>query len=248
MCWSGEASFVLASVGLATTGYAAYKKESPRLYMALAYFSLMEMLQGFTYAVIDDCALASNQIATLFGYYHIVFQPFFINMLSMYFIPDKVRLKIQYPVYFFCFASSVFMLFQLYPFEWAGHCPKGSLLCGEALCSVSGSWHIAWELPLNGLTSFVTKLPQNVGYIVTTFPTYVLVGFLFPLLYGSWRFTAYHFIVGLLLAMALTSDFNEMPAVWCLLSIGILILVVKTPIRRYMFVKNWILWPKSWRT
>jgi hypothetical protein len=51
--------------------------------MALGYFSSMEVLQAFTYSVIDQCALPSNQIATLLGYLHIAFQPFFINMLSM---------------------------------------------------------------------------------------------------------------------------------------------------------------------
>ncbi len=93
VCWSGEASAILAAVGLATTAYAAYKGESPMLYAALAYFSLMEALQAYTYTVIDQCGLASNQIATILGYLHIAFQPFFINLMSMYFIPDKIRKK-----------------------------------------------------------------------------------------------------------------------------------------------------------
>ncbi|MCK5385221.1 MAG: hypothetical protein KAJ29_06545 [Alphaproteobacteria bacterium] len=243
MCWSGEASFVVASIGFATTGYAVYKGESPRLYLALGYFSLMELLQGYTYFVINSCALPSNQIATLLGYFHITFQPFFINLLSMYFIPDRIRLKIQYSVYGACFISSVFMLLQLYPFEWAGLCVEGNLLCGKHLCSVEGDWHIAWEIPLNGLTNFIANSPFS--YLVTTFPSYVFVGFLLPILYGSWRLTLYHFTVGPLLACLLTDNFNEMPAVWCLLSIGILVLVVKTPLRKYMFVRKWCLWPKS---
>jgi hypothetical protein len=44
MCWSGEASAVLAVVGITTTAYAAYKKESAPLWMALGYFSSMELL------------------------------------------------------------------------------------------------------------------------------------------------------------------------------------------------------------
>lgn len=130
MCWSGEASAALAVVGLGTTAYAAYKKEPAPLWIALGYFSSMEVLQAFTYSVIDRCALPSNQIATLLGYLHIVFQPFFINMLSMYFIPNSVREKIQWPVYAVCFVSAVIMLLQLYPFEWAGSCPLGrGLVC-----------------------------------------------------------------------------------------------------------------------
>jgi len=60
MCWSGEASAVLAVVGLGTTAYAAYKKEPAPLWIALGYFSLMELLQAFTYSVIDQCSLPSN--------------------------------------------------------------------------------------------------------------------------------------------------------------------------------------------
>jgi len=128
MCWSGEASAVLAVVGIGTTAYAAYKKEPAPLWMALGYFSSMELLQAFTYSVIDQCSLPSNQIATLLSYLHIVFQPFFINMLSMYFIPNSVRAKIQWPVYTVCFISAIIMLLQLYPFEWAGSCPLGEVM------------------------------------------------------------------------------------------------------------------------
>ncbi|SFK71439.1 hypothetical protein SAMN04488004_101127 [Loktanella salsilacus] len=243
MCWSGEASAALAIVGISTTVYAAYKKEPAPLWMALGYFSSMELLQAFTYSVIDQCALPSNQVATLLSYLHIVFQPFFINMLSMYFIPDAVRVKIQWPVYTVCFASAIVMLLQLYPFAWAGLCPLGEVLCAERLCSVSGNWHIAWEVPTNGMLNFITV--DSWASFLTAYPTYFIAAFAMPLLYGSWRITIYHFLIGPQLAVLLTNDPNEVAAIWCLLSIGILLLVVKTPIRRFMFVKSWLLWPKQ---
>lgn len=62
MCWSGQASAVLATAGLGTTVYAAYRKEPAAIWMPLGYFSLMELLQAFTYSVIDQCSLPSNQI------------------------------------------------------------------------------------------------------------------------------------------------------------------------------------------
>lgn len=243
MCWSGEASAALAIVGISTTVYAAYKKEPAPLWMALGYFSSMELLQAFTYSVIDQCALPSNQVATLLSYLHIVFQPFFINMPSMYFIPDAVRVKIQWPVYTVCFASAIVMLLQLYPFAWAGSCPLGEVLCAERLCSVSGNWHIAWEVPTNGMLNFITV--DSWASFLTAYPTYFIAAFAMPLLYGSWRITIYHFLIGPQLAVLLTNDPNEVAAIWCLLSIGILLLVVKTPIRRFMFVKSWLLWPKQ---
>lgn len=242
MCWSGEASAVLAAVGIGSTAYASYKGEPTPLWMALGYFSSMEVLQAFTYPVIDRCGLPYNQITTLLSYLHIAFQPIFINLLSMYFIPDVVRKKIQWPVYAVCFVSAIIMLLQVYPFEWAGSCPLGRGICADRLCSVSGDWHIAWEVPTNGMLNFmVVDAPASA---FSLYPSYFFAGILMPLLYGSWRFTTYHILVGPLLAMTLTSNPNEVPAIWCLFSIGILFLVVKTPVRHFMFVKSWWLWPE----
>jgi hypothetical protein len=245
MCWSGEASATLATIGFCSTAYAAYKKESPLLWGPLLYFSLMEMLQAFTYTVINQCALPSNQIATLLGYLHISFQPFFANAASMYFINQDIRRKIQGWVYSLCFVATIAMLIQLYPFDWAGVCDPVRPLCGTRLCSVSGNWHIAWEIPTNGLGNYFARL--GIVALRNGFVPYLLAVFLMPLLYGSWRFTLYHYLMGPFLAGLLTTNHNERPAVWCLLSIGLLLIVVKTPIRQILFVRRWALWPKRYR-
>ncbi|MFH1157661.1 MAG: DUF5765 domain-containing protein [Pseudomonadota bacterium] len=233
MCWSGEASAVLASIGIGATVYAAYKKEPAVLWITLGYFSLMELLQAFTYSVIDRCAMPSNQVATLLGYLHIVFQPFFVNALAMHFIPRRVRDKIAPCVYALCFGSAIIMLIQLFPFEWAGHCTPGDVLCGARLCSVSGNWHIAWEVPTTGLAGW------------WNFPTYFIAAFIFPMIYGSWRLNIYHIVMGPGLAMLLTDNPNEQPAVWCLLSIAFLLIVIKTRVRQWMYVDKWWLWKKD---
>lgn len=241
MCWSGEASAALAMIGLSTTAYAAYRKEPAALWGALAYFSLMEMLQAFTYSVIDQCSLPSNQIATFLGYIHIAFQPFFGNALFMYFIPDGVRRKISIYVYTLCAISSIVMLIQLYPFNWAGICTPGKILCARSLCSVSGQWHIAWNIPYNALGNIRFGIPVlDAGFF-----TYTLTMFCMPVLYGSWKMTLYHIFVGPMPALLLTTNLNEFAAVWCLLSIGLLIVVVKTPVRRLLVVSHWLLWPAS---
>ena len=238
MCWSGGASAALASIGTATTLYAAWKKEPQPLWIALAYFTSMEWLQAFTYQSIDHCSLASNQISTLLGYLHITFQPFFINALTMHFIPKRISDKISVWVYGICFVSAITMIIQLFPFDWAGHCDPARLLCGPKLCSVHGQWHIAWEVPSNGIFN------STAHTIVRGFPTYFIAAFAMPIVYGSWRMTTYHFLVGPTLAHFLSHNENERPAIWCLLSIGILILVVKTPVRRLMYVNSWIFWEK----
>ena len=122
------------------------------------------------------------------------------------------------------------MIIQVYPFDWSAACNLSGPLCAERLCSVSGNWHIAWDVPVNGLGNAFLWIP-----FVGGFPTYALAAFVLPILYGSWRGTLYHVICGPLLALLLTNDVNERPAIWCLLSIAILLLIVKTPIKKYMY-------------
>ncbi len=229
MCWSGEASATLATIGLSSTAYIAYKGEDKALWIPLGYFALMELLQAITYTVIDQCGLPLNQVLTLLGSLHITFQPFFLNAMSMHFIPAKVREKISPFVYAICFLGSILLLIKLYPFQWAGNCNVGSEpFCGERLCSVSGNWHIAWEAPLNGIPW------ATLGYYIPVF--------LMPIIYGSWKFTLYHLLAGPLLARLLTNNINEWPAVWCLLSIGLFLVVIKTPIRQILYSKQWLFW------
>ncbi len=236
MCWSGEASTVLATIGLATTAYAAHKKEPAALWICLGYFSLMEALQAYTYMVIDSCGNPNNQLATLLGYLHIAFQPFFINAISMYFIPQNAARKIAPYAYAICFASTILMLIHLYPLPALGQCEIGRPLCAPHLCSVSGNWHIAWDIPLNQWYDSWTF--DWSPFIDNAYLPYLLAGFILPLAYGSWRFTMYHALMGPLLAKLLTDNPNEWPAVWCLLSIGILLVVAKTPIRKLLFVQK----------
>lgn len=236
MCWSMEASATVAALGFAATGFAAYRQEAPALWIPIGYFSIMEALQAYGYVIVNNCELPANQLVTYFSYLHIVFQPFFINMLSLHFIPAPVARRIEPWAYGICFISCIAMLTQLYPFTWAGQCAPGAALCGPQLCTVSGNWHIAWQLPTNGL------LNEWRG----AFPTYIGASFLLPIMYGSWRITLFHFLTGPLFAYFLTGNMNEWPAVWCLLSVGLLLLIAAPPIRRMLHVNTWF-WPQEWR-
>jgi len=229
MCWNGQASATLATLGFASTAYIAIKGEDQKLWVPLAYFSLMEMLQALTYTAIDQCGLPFNQVLTLLGSLHIAFQPFFINTFSMHFIPEFVYKKISSWVYATCFVGTVMVILLNYPFEWAGTCNIGHVpFCSEHLCSVSGNWHIAWGAPLNNITWLY------LGYFIPAF--------LLPILYGSWKFTLYHILVGPVLAGLLTNNINEWPAVWCLMSIGLLLVVIKSPLRQLLYSQHWFWW------
>ena len=229
MCWNGQASATLATVGFASTAYIALKGEDRKLWIPLVYFSCMEMLQAVTYVVIDQCGLPLNQILTLLGALHIAFQPFFINTFAMHFVPEAVYKRINLFAYGSCFVGSVMIIMLIYPFEWTSMCHVGQVpFCSEHLCSVSGNWHIAWGAPLNDMKWLY------LGYFIPAF--------LIPVLYGSWKFTLYQFVVGPLLAATLTDNINEWPAVWCLMSIGLLLVVIKTPLRQLLYIQHWPTW------
>ena len=49
--------------------------------------------------------------------------------------------------------------------------------------------------------------------------------------------------MGPFMARMLTNNLNEAPAVWCLLSIGFLLIVIDTPVRKYLYVR----WNLPWR-
>jgi hypothetical protein len=218
MCWGLTASVAMVGVGTAAAVVATRQRRPTAVPLVLGYFTLMEALQAIGYLVVDECANPLNQSVAFLSVVHIIFQPFFVNAFAMEFVPKPVRLKARLAVYGVCAMSAVFMLAQLYPFDWAGVCRQGSTLCGPALCTVSGEWHIGWEVPFNGLMS---PIEQALGFHAA-FPTYAIAAFVAPICYGAWRFAIFHALIGPILASLLTDNANEMPAIWCLFSIGII--------------------------
>jgi hypothetical protein len=246
MCWSGEASTVLATVGIGGAAYSALKRnpEPMALWVCLLYFASMESLQAVSYSVLGQCESPVNQLMTLFGYLHIAFQPFFINAVALYFMPKDAARKVAPWVFAACFASAIFMIVQLYPFAWAGHCQIGRPLCGDVLCTVRGEWHIAWHLPVNGILNSMSYNP----WLGRGFISYPLTAFFMPALIGSWRFTLFSWVAGPWLASQTTNDITEWPAVWCLFSIGLVLAIIKTPLRTHLHVSDpwWRMLAKWW--
>jgi len=229
---------VLATVGISATVYIAKKGESKELWMPLGYFALMELLQAVTYVFIDQCGGLWNQRLTYLGYIHIAFQPFFANMVAMYFVPPELKPKIQKPVYALCGVAAVIILAKLLPGASLGTCHAGiEGYCGSIACSTSGLWHIAWQLPLNGLMSGPQPLLWGFEYGLHAF-TYILIVFIMPVIYGSWRFVTLHVVMGPVISSLTTNDPNEFIAVWCLFSIALCLAVIKSPVRRHLHVTD----------
>lgn len=231
MCWSGEASAAIAIGGL-TSAYLLRRNGQPReIYLPTAYFVLMEGLQAVTYLVVGDCGGTANRLFTWLALLHISFQPFFINMLGMEFIDAGVKQKVKKYVYAVCALTAVFCVMRLMPLqETFGRCEMGTPLCSHVqTCAYRGEWHIGWDVLLNGF---------NENWV-----WYIFAAFFMPVFYGSWKWSAYHYVVGPFLAGLTTTDINERPAVWCLFSTCIIALLVNTRIRNYIYVRRWFTWP-----
>lgn len=234
MCWGATASITMVVVGAAATGITISRRMPTAVPATLGYFTVMELLQASGYAVLDQCGTPANEIITLLSVLHIVFQPFFINAFAFELTPHRVNGRVKAAAYIACAISAIIMLLQLYPFSWAGTCQSGASMCGSILCTVSGEWHIAWSVPYNDL-----MLPlENIAGTYLAFPTYFVVVFLLPLIYGAWRFVIFHVLAGPILASFLTSNASEVPAVWCLFSIGLILIALSPMVRRVVAGRN----------
>ena len=223
MCWTASASIVMVAAGGAATAVALLRREPKGIWLTLGYFTLMEALQATGYAVVDECGTPGNRTITILSYLHIVFQPIFINAFAMAIAPSEPSSRKRSLVWAAAGLASALLILRLVPVEFLGRCLPGDVLCGVDWCLRSGNWHIAWEVPLNGG-------PAALG-ITGQFPAYILAVFVLPLLYGSWRFVLFHLAAGPILALLLTDDPNEMPAVWCLFSIGIILISLSPFVR-----------------
>ena len=235
MCWGAEATATMVVVGGVAAAVAWHKEARPAVWLTLGYFVVMEALQFIGYTVIDQCDSTTNQSVTTLSYLHIALQPIFINAFAMELVPNSVRERVQPWVYAVAGMSALVMLVQLLPIQALGDCRPGDAMCADQLCTVSGSWHIAWEIPYNGLMAPVDNLLGT----EMAFPTYMGVVFLMPLLYGAWRFVMLHMFVGPILAWTLTENPSEMPAIWCLFSIAILLITLNTQAQTAVRAETW---------
>lgn len=223
MCWSLSVSVGMVAVGSAATLVSARRGDPKAIWLTLGYFTYMEALQVAGLTVLDQCGSRANQTVTLLSYLHIALQPLFINAFAMAITPEQISPRLRNMVWGLAGLASALLLIRLVPAEAFGTCRPGDYLCGPALCTVSGTWHLGWEVPLNDVW-------RALG-IQIQFPAYMAAAFLLPLLYGAWRFALFHALAGPITAHLLTDNPNEMPAIWCLFSIGILLIALSPAIR-----------------
>ncbi|MEP2780831.1 MAG: DUF5765 domain-containing protein [Pseudoruegeria sp.] len=240
MCWSPGISACFAIAGTGITVYSAFKGK-PRAFTAISgFFTIMEVLQAFSYNYIDQCGSFGNETLTKLAFLHISLHPFFFNALALQFVPEAVRLRVSPWVYMACGISAIAMFFQLEPISGGGYCNPSRGTCGSNFCTFSGNWHLAWHFPFN---SWGNSFAQSSNFVLSLFPnafvTYTLTVFIVPLMYGAIKLTALQFLFGPVLASLLTNNQHEQPAIWCLLSIWIFAIVTLTPVQNWLKVGDW---------
>jgi hypothetical protein len=227
MCWSAGASIAMTAAGGAAMIVSAARGDPKAIWLTIGYFTVMEALQAAGYAVVDQCGSTANQGITLLSYLHIAGQPIAINAFAMAIAPRAVSPALRRTVYALAALATAMLLLRLVPLNATGPCQPGDVLCGARFCLVSGTWHIGWEVPLN-------DLPRSLG-LPGQFPAYVLAAFVLPLAYGVWRFVLFHALAGPILAGTLTDNPLETPAIWCLFSIGIILIALSPGVRYGLF-------------
>src|SRR6056297_2785129 len=149
MCWSVAATVAMVAAGSVATGVTARRGEPPAIPLTLAFFTLMEALQLAGYAVLDQCGDPANRAVTQLSYLHIALQPIMINAFAMAIAPVALTPATRRAVYALAAAASLALILRMAPLDGLGPCLPGTALCGEAWCTRAGTWHIAWDMPLN---------------------------------------------------------------------------------------------------
>lgn len=230
MCWGIEVTGAMVALGVGGAAISWRREDPAALPLTMLYFAGMEGLQLAGYLVIDRCGTPQNQAVTALSMLHIILQPVVLTLFMLAaFRPDMGGKGRAWIIGLSILASAV-MLAQMVPWPWTTGCTSGRPLCGTVLCTVSGTWHLAWDVPYGNLLETVDlAVGTNFG-----FPSYFLAVFVMPLFYGAWRFALFNMLVGPVASNLLTRDPNEAPAVWCLTAIFILG-VVLMPGARQLF-------------
>jgi hypothetical protein len=215
--------------GVAAAAYSARRGDPAAVPLTFLFFAAMEGLQLAGYRVIDQCGTPANQWVTGLSMLHIALQPIVINAFMLAWLASGATGRTKRTVMGLAVLATALMLVQMVPWPGLPRCTPGQPLCGEVLCTVSGTWHLAWTLPYSDIFAGPDRwLGTNFG-----FPTYVLAVFVLPLFYGLWRFALFHALVGPIAANLLTQNPNEAPAIWCLVSVLIVGVVLIPGARRF---------------
>ena len=202
MCFSENISLLIGVIGILSGIY--FYNINIYAGIGIGYFALMEIIQYFQYKVINKC---NNKYLTLLGYFHICFQPVFVNLWLFAFTTA--------PNFIFIYMSGfagLLLASRVFFVKDKELCDDiNEPLCGIKTCAVSGKRHIAWNIRLRSPGKYWFTPSIGLHFFMWVIPALTLFE-LKPILALI--------LTGPYLGFALTNNKNEQPAIWCYTAIG----------------------------
>jgi len=250
MCFNQPMSFLLGAFGVALTLITFRQTRNLKLTAGVFWFTLMELLQGFQYMVIDDCDNWWNKALTLFGFLHICLQPFFTHVLFSAYTKNPKYLE-EYKVVMRLSLLGGLMVFgryflhELWPSAipvssdytiWKNHTPAFGAektrewLRGEALCTFSGNYHLSWSVPMYPVSYWIPS--GHLHFFLMFVPFFVMADY--TLVSSGIKL----FLSGPFIALLATDNLMEQASIWCFFSIGVVFLAVFGIVRQTWGLKG----------
>ena len=208
MCFTQNMSLSVGIIGILSSIYIYIQKRNVYASLGIGYFALMEILQYFQYAVIDQCDNPINQWLTILGYLHICFQPLFANIWLFAFATNPPFLFLYMAFFAGLLLASRLIVFTDDDEELCdGH---NEPLCGKQTCVYSGNKHLAWNVRLRAAGKYWFTPSIGLHFFMWVIPILTLFQIkpiLAMLLTGP--YLGYYF----------TNNIHEQPAIWCFTSI-----------------------------
>jgi hypothetical protein len=204
----------------------------------LEYLALMEGLQVVGYLVIDDCSNYINYWITFFSYMHVCFQPYVL--LSADYAEwepkDKdvarrllVLVRLALMVGIFLMWRMISVLIGFYPAQQHGR--EWMMGTGPAMCTYTGNVHLGWSIPL----AESTYLIPNISVHNVLLHMGCLTFWDRPEMMAR---AVAMMLLGPVLAGLMTDNLGEIPAIWCLYSVGAALVGAIVPLSAAVFKKK----------
>ena len=224
MCYSTGMSYSLAAVGVAATIYVYYSKRFKQAYlpMLLLFYTVMELLQGTQYYIVNECNNPWNILSTEFAYVLVLLQPLMWNFF-FYANSDRCERNIFLTAMALCLfwiAASVASR-VLYKKENRDIMTAFSRFgVDEGVCARKQKHHVYW-----------TWTSANFYDFKPTMLMYGLLWFVPALLTKKHRWSSIVLVLALLTSVVAAFARNEgytMTSLWCYYSVPCVLLVMMT--------------------
>lgn len=208
-----------------------HKKMSCKLFVPLAYFSIMELFQASQYMAIYSELFTLNHVTTMLSYIHICFQPLFLNIFQTAYSNTNAHYyhRIVYPL---CIIAGFGMLLRLkgYNYYYDELYKKSLQIYTNETCLCTNYFD---HFESNYTLAFIDNISHHVGWNISLYkPTYFtyslnmhgFLTFVLPfVIERSITVPTAIYIIGIIIGTYSSSNINVQPAMWCYVHVPLMI-------------------------